>query len=160
MEIITNPAINIDNKNIRVYWNIDQNAVAFIVTNSEDNKRFGSGATLVYSSNINNDVDRLGAMFKREILGRLTTFYHVPIGIDDAEKLANGLLNYADAYEVLGRKITANQVLEDIDNKEFAQIFNEVQKEVMGNDLEDCHIDEPKEQNKSDEPTTNKSVKT
>ena len=43
MEILTNPAINIDNKNIRVYWNIDQNAVAFIVTNSEDNKRLDEG---------------------------------------------------------------------------------------------------------------------
>ena len=132
MEILTNPAINIDNKNIRVYWNIDQNAVAFIVTNSKDNKRFGSGATLVYSPNINEDVERLNAMFKREIRGRLTTFYEVPISIEDAERLANGLLNYADAYQVLGRKITANQVLEDIDNKEFGQIFHEVQKEVEG----------------------------
>ena len=145
MEILTNPAINIDNKNIRVYWNIDQNAVAFIVTNSEDNKRFGNGATLVYSPNINEDVERLKGMFKREILGRLTTFYHVPITIEDAERLANGLLNYADAYHVLGRQITANQVLEDIGNNEFGQIFNEVQKEVEGIGLEDAIIDEPKE---------------
>ena len=159
MEILTNPAINIDNKNIRVYWNIDQNAVAFIVTNSEDNKRLDEGATLVYSSNINNDVDRLNGMFKREILGRLTTFYNIPIGIDHAEKLANALLNYADAYNVLGRKITANQVLEDIGNKEFAQIFHEVQKEVMGNDMEDGHIDNATEQKESDEPPKNKSVK-
>lgn len=143
MEILTNPAINIDNKNIRVYWNIDQNAVAFIVTNSKDNKRFGSGATLVYSPNINEDVERLNAMFKREIRGRLTTFYEVPISIEDAERLANGLLNYADAYQVLGRKITANQVLEDIDNKEFGQIFHEVQKEVEGIGLEDAIIDDP-----------------
>lgn len=146
MEILTNPAINIDNKNIRVYWNIDKKTIELVVTNSKDNQRFiGNGSPLVYSYMDN--VEHLQQMFAREIMGRLTAFYNIQINLDDAQKLANALINYSDAHNVLGRTITANQVLEDIDNKEFAQIFHEVQNEVNGINLEDAPIDQPNNAN-------------
>ena len=138
MEILT-PAIQHDNKNIRVYWNIDKRTVVLIITNLEDNKRITREdyKALVYNSIKNHDMEALQQMFARDILGKLNAFFKLNIGIDNANKLAKALLNYSDIYNVIGRKVPANEELAKIDNKEFDNIFQDVQKEVEEVKLED-----------------------
>ena len=138
MEILT-PAIQHDNKNIRVYWNIDKRTVVLIITNLEDNKRITREdyKALVYNSIKNHDMEALQQMFARDILGKLNAFFKLNIGIDNANKLANALLNYGDIDNVIGRKVPANEELAKIDNKEFDNIFQDVQKEVEEVKLED-----------------------
>lgn len=139
MEILT-PAIQHDNKNIRVYWNIDKRTVVLIITNLEDNKRVKREdyPPLVYSStNDYEDVDKFQQMFARDIRGKSNAFFGLNIGMDNANKLANALINYSDMHHVLGRTKEANEVLDEIDNKEFAHIFQEVQQEIEKDGLED-----------------------
>ena len=139
MEILT-PAIQHDNKNIRVYWNIDKRTVVLIITNLEDNKRVKCKdyPPLVYSStNDYEDVDKFQQMFARDIRGKSNAFFGLNIGMDNANKLANALINYSDMHHVLGRTKEANEVLDEIDNKEFAHIFQEVQQEIEKDGLED-----------------------
>lgn len=57
--------------------------------------------------------------------------------MDNADKLANALINYNDMHNNLGRKVPATEELAKIDNKEFARIFQEVQHEVEEVKLED-----------------------
>lgn len=139
MEILT-PAIQHDNKNIRAYWNIDKRTVVLIITNLEDNKRVTRKDyhPLVYSSMVSHeDVDKLTQMFARDIRGKLNVFFNLNIGLDNANKLANALINYSDMYNSIGRKVPATEELARIDNKEFAQIFQEVQHEAEEDNLED-----------------------
>ena len=138
MEILT-PAIQHDNKNIRVYWNIDKRTVVLIITNLEDNKRVKPKdyPPLVYNSIKDYDMDKLQQMFARDIRGKLTTFFGFDIGLDNTNKLARALINYSDMDNVIGRKVPANEELAKIDNKEFAHIFQEVQQEVEEDGLED-----------------------
>ena len=136
MEILT-PAIKHDNKNIRVYWNIDKCAIILIVTNLKDNKRVTRKdyKPLFYNSKDNGDVDKLMGMFAREIRGKLNGFFNLDIGMDNTEALARALINYSDMDNVIGRKVPATEELANIDNKEFAQIFQEVQHEVEEGNL-------------------------
>ena len=139
MEILT-PAITHDNKNIRVYWNMPQRTVVLIITNLEDNKRVTRKGykPLVYNSIGNyEDMDKLMGMLTREIQGKLTAFFKLNIGLENVQKLANALINYADIGNAIGRTVPATEVLAKIDNKEFTQIFQEVQQEVDSNNLED-----------------------
>ena len=137
MEILT-PAIQHDNKNIRVYWNTDKCTVVLLITNLKDNKRVTRKdySPLVYPIGNHEDVEALQQMFARYIRGNLNAFFKLDIGMDNADKLANALINYSDMHHVLDRTITADEELARIDNKEFAQIYQEVQHEVEGN-LED-----------------------
>ena len=138
MEILT-PAIQHDNKNIRVYWNMAKRTVVLLITNLEDNKRVTRKdyRPLVYNSIEDyEDVERIKQMFAREIRGKLTTFFNLDIGMDNTDKLANALINYSDMHHVLGRTIPATEELAKIDNNEFAQIYQDMQQELEGN-LED-----------------------
>lgn len=133
-EILTNPAIQHDNKNIRLYWNIGQRAFVVIVTNKEDTKRITrkDNGILFYSSNTDiNNTEKLKGMFTREARGRLMAFFNIDINLKQAQELANGLINLNDNDGILDRKIEAHQVLEEINNIEFTRIFQEVQKEVQ-----------------------------
>lgn len=140
MEILT-PAIQNDNKNIRAYWNMDKRTVVLIITNLEDNKRVTCKdyKPLVYNSIEDYSEEQLTQMFAREIRGKLTAFFNLNIDMDNANKLANALITYSDIDNIIGRKVPANEELAKIDNKEFAQIFREVQQELEGN-LEDPNI--------------------
>ena len=85
MEILT-PAIQHDNKNIRVYWNMDKCTVVLLITNLEDNKRVTREdyRPLVYNSIEDyEDVEHIKQMFAREIRGKLTTFFNLDIGMDN-----------------------------------------------------------------------------
>lgn len=166
-EILTNPAIQHDNKNIRLYWNIGQRAFVVIVTNTDDNKRVTrkDNGILFYSSNTDiNNTEKLKAMFTREAMGRLNAFFNISIDLKQAQQLANALLNFNDNDGILGRKKEAHEVLGELNNKEFAHIFQEVQKEVeqgaTAKELEDNQATEssskPKnnvKSNKNDTPT-------
>ena len=139
MEILT-PAIQHDNKNIRAYWNMDKRTVVLIITNLEDNKRVirKDYKPLVYNSIEDyEDMEQLTQMFAREIRGKLLTCFNINIGFENTNSLANAMINYSDMHHVLGRTVTANEELAKIDNNEFAQIFQEVQQEVDGTNLED-----------------------
>ena len=155
-EILTNPAIQHDNKNIRLYWNIGQRAVVVIVTNNEDTKRLTrkDNGILFYSPNIDiTDTKTLKSMFTREAMGRLMAFFNITIDLKQAQQLANALINFNDNDEIIGRKKEAHEVLEEIDNKEFAHIFQEVQKEVeQGGKAKELE-DKPTES--SSKPTNN-----
>ena len=125
-EILTNPAIQHENKKIRLYWNIGQRAVVVIVTNNEDTKRLTrkDNGILFYSPNIDiTDTKTLKSMFTREAMGRLMAFFNITIDLKQAQQLANALINFNDNDEIIGRKKEAHEVLEEIDNKEFAHIF-------------------------------------
>lgn len=139
MEILT-PAIQHDNKNIRVYWNTDKCTVVLLITNLEDNKRVTRKdyQPLVYTSLENyEDVEQVTQAFARDIRGKLNVNFNLNIGMDNADKLANALINYNDMHNNLGRKVPATEELTKIDNKEFARIFQEVQHEVEEVKLED-----------------------
>lgn len=69
MEILT-PAIQHDNKNIRVYWNTDKCTVVLLITNLEDNKRVTRKdyQPLVYTSLENyEDMEHVTQAFARDI---------------------------------------------------------------------------------------------
>ena len=159
MEILT-PAIQHDNKNIRVYWNIDKRTVVLIITNLEDNKRVTRKDynPLVYNSIEDYDMEHLTQMFAREIRGKLITTFKLDIGLDNTNKLANALINYSDMDNVLGRTVQANEELEKINNNEFAQIFQEVQQEVDGHNLEDANTN-VESSSKSNEISNKISIK-
>lgn len=158
-EILTNPAIQHDNKNIRLYWNVGQRAVVIIVTNKDDNKRVTRKdyEMLIYSENTDvNDSELLKGMFTREAQ-KLSVFFNINIEYKQTQQLANALLNFNDNDGILGRKKEAHEVLEEINNKEFAQIFQEVQKEVeqktTTEELEDNQPTDKVETNKNKIPT-------
>lgn len=144
MEILT-PAIQHDNKNIRVYWNIDKCAVILIITNLKDNERVTSEdyKPLFYNSKDNEDIDKLIGMFTREIRGNLNVYFNLDIGMDNADGLVNAMINYSDMHHVLNRTITADEELAKSDNKEFAktQIYQEVQKEVE--EIHQANLEDP-----------------
>ena len=151
MEILT-PAITHDNKNIRVYWNMPKRTVVLIITNLADTKRVKRKdySPLVYNSVEDyKDVEHMTQAFAREIQGKLIAFFKINIGLENVQKLANALINYSDMHHVIGRTITADEELAKIDNKEFAQIFQEVQQE-----LEDNKVDPTP----NVEPSTNSNV--
>lgn len=152
MEILTNPAITHDNKNIRAYWNIGQHAISIIVTNQDDTKRVKNKEyePFIYKSNTNidDDQDNLRKTFAREIRGR-TGLYDIYITLDDANKIANALINFYVTDN------TANKVLEQIDNEQFAQIFHDVQNEIGQEDLEDVMVEEIQNNAKSNVKTPN-----
>ena len=150
MEILT-PAIQHDNKNIRVYWNTAKRTVVLLITNLEDNKRVTRKdyRPLVYNSV--EDVEALQQMFARDIRGKLNAFFKLNIGMDNADKLANALINYSDMHHVLGRTIPATEELAKIDNNEFAQIYQDMQQELEGN-LEDPNQNVESSSNTNKEP--------
>lgn len=137
MEILT-PAIQHDNKNIRVYWNMGKRTVVLLITNLEDNKRVTRKDynPLVYNSINDYDGAQLQQVFARDIRGKLNAFFNLNIGMDNTNKLANALINYSDIDNAIGRKVPATEELARIDNKEFAQIYEDMQHELEGN-LED-----------------------
>lgn len=139
MEILT-PAIQQDNKNIRAYWNMEKCTVVLLITDLENTKRVirKDYTPLVYNSIEDyEDVEQIRQMFARDIRGKLNVYFDLNIGFDNADKLANALINYSDLNNVIGRKVPANEELAKIDNKEFGRIFQEVQQEVEQVNLED-----------------------
>ena len=159
-EILTNPAIQHDNKNIRLYWNIAKHAVVVIITNQDDNKRITrkNNGILFYSPNMDiTDTPKLKEMFIREARGMLIVDFDIKIELEQAQQLSNALITLNDNDEVLGVKKEAHEVLEEIDNKEFAHIFQEVQKEVeekaTSEELEDNKTSNNVQSNNNDTPT-------
>ena len=131
MEILTNPAIQHDNKNIRAYWNIDKHALMLIVTNKDDNKRVKRKDYRPLIHKANKSDETLKQEFSREIRGILNVDFNLDIGLDNTNKLINAIFNYKTVDK------PATEVLEEINNNEFGHIFHEVQQELEEYNLED-----------------------
>ena len=139
-EILTNPAIQHDNKNIRLYWNTTTRALVIIVTNKEDTKRVKRKDYKIYYYSEDKDITNakeIKDMFMREARGILMAVFNIQIDLGEAEKLTNALINFNDINGILGRKKEAKEVLDEINNEEFRKIFEEVQEEAKGQKVED-----------------------
>lgn len=119
MIILTNPAIQKDNKNIRVYWNTDKKEVRLLITNTSDTKQIirNNYEHLTYST----DKDLKG-MIQRHIQGLLFATFNINLQFDNVMKLINCLFDFQE------KGITSDQILKEIDNQDLTNIIEDLEK--------------------------------
>ena len=123
MELISSK-LEFGNKNIRVYWNTERKTVVLIVTNQEDTKRVmrEDYAPLIYSHTKPKDIQKA---MERHIRGLLNAEFDLDIGLDNTQMLVKSL------FKNSRKRISAEDVLDEMNNNSFNDIYDKVRKDGL-----------------------------